>query len=73
MYKIKDFTLIQELEGWKTIKTMAEECGVTVQALYYRAKTGYYDVANFGGVAVIKPKTVSKLRRVVELSEGNVQ
>ena len=53
---------VDEINGWKTIKTMAKEEGLTVQALYYRVKKGMYKALDFGGIVVVKAKG-SKLDR----------
>ena len=55
--------LMDEISGWRTVKTMAAQESITVQALYYRIRTGRYHVANFGGIVVVKPKSASRLRR----------
>jgi len=43
-----EIEMIDEINGWRTVKMMASQESITVQALYYRIRIGRYHVANFG-------------------------
>lgn len=58
-----DMPKVNVINGWKTIKALSIELGCTVQAIYYRISQGKYNVADFGGTIIVKPKTSALNRR----------
>lgn len=63
MGKVTEIELVDDLDGWQTVKTMAEQESVTVQDLYYRIRIGRYKAINLGGIILVRKKDVKRLRR----------
>ncbi len=60
---IDNIKYIDNLDGWTTVRKMAEKESVTVQTIYYRAKIGQYSVICLDKIILVKFKDPKRLRR----------
>ncbi len=63
---------VDNLDGWRTVRSMAEKESVTVQDIYYRAKIGRYLVICLDKIILVKFKDPKCLRRRETPSQNKV-
>ena len=63
---------VDNLDGWRTVRSMAEKEDVTVQTIYYRAKIGRYSVVCLDKIILVRLKDVKRLRRRETQAENKV-
>ncbi len=72
MGKVTEIELIDDLNGWTTIRKMAENESVTVQTIYYRIGIGKYKAVALDKIILVRKKDVNHLKRRQAIDQNKV-